>query len=392
MRVLYSFPHALGAPGIGWTAWNQVDGLVRAGHEVHAVAASVRRPIHGAASVTTSLAAGRLRLPHRAIGRDRALAWHDLVARSVLARHEVDIVHLWPLTPGRTARAARDAGIAVVREAPNTHTRRAWAAVAAESARIGLTGGDRTAHTEDPAHLAMEQAEWDAANAVLAPSDAVAASFAAEGFAPDRIVRHRYGYRPGDRRVRPRTARPQPLRAVFVGLGEPRKGLHHALRAWIDSDASIDGTLTVVGRMLPAYERLLAADLAHPSVVVVGFSADVEAALAASDVLVLPTVEEGSALVTYEAQGVGCVPLVSTAAGAVLEHGVTGLLHDPGDVATLRSHLDALAADRAVLARMSAAGIARSPQLTWDAAAQALEDAYATTLDAAKGGAGALVG
>lgn len=377
MRVLLSFPHAFGAPGIGWTAWNQADSLTRAGHEVHVVAASIAKVPVGAASVTSSLAVGRARVPHRVIGRDRAFAWHDHVARGVLARTPVDIVHLWPLAPGVTARAARDAGIPVVREAPNTHTRRAWATVAAELERLGLTDADRTAHSVNAAHLRMEEAEWDAATAVLAPSDAVADSFVAAGFDPARVLRHRYGYRPGTRRPAPRTAAARPLRAVYVGLGEPRKGLHHALRAWMDSRASVDGTFTVVGRMLPAYAALLADELRHPSVRVVGYSSEVDAAIAASDVLLLPTVEEGSALVTYEAQSMGCVPLVSTAAGAVLDDGVHGLLHDPGDVATLTRQIDALAGDRTRLRRMSEAALAHAPQLTWDAAADALADAYA---------------
>ena len=45
ISILYSFPHALGAPGIGWTAWNQVNELVRAGHDVHLAAASIARPV-----------------------------------------------------------------------------------------------------------------------------------------------------------------------------------------------------------------------------------------------------------------------------------------------------------------------------------------------------------
>ncbi len=378
MRVLLSFPHALGAPGIGWTAWNQADSLVRAGHEVHLVAASYARPVPGAASTTASLAAGPLRVPHRAVGRDRAFAWHDRVAARVLARRPVDIVHLWPLAPGITAREARQRGIAAVREAPNTHTSHAWRTVADEVSRLGLDA-ERTAHTEDPAHLAMEVAEWDAVTGILAPSEPVAASFRAEGFAPERILRHRYGYRPGTRRARVRGGG-RPLRVAYVGLAEPRKGLHHALRAWTDSTASTEGSFVIVGRMLPAYAEMLAPLLAHPRVEVVGFSDRVDAVLAAADVMVLPSLEEGSALVTYEAQAAGCVPLVSTAAGAVLDDGVQGLLHAPGDVAELTRQLDRLDADRSELARLSGAALDHAPELTWDAAAEALVDAYAQAI------------
>jgi hypothetical protein len=135
--------------------------------------------------------------------------------------------------------------------------------------------------------------------------------------------------------------------------------------------------------MLPAYADLLRDELDHPSVRVVGFSSSVQAALSASDVLLLPTIEEGSALVTYEAQGAGCVPLVSSAAGAVMADGVQGLIHEPRDVAALTGHLDLLSDDRVRLAELSAASIAHSPDLTWEAAGSSLEAAYRAALDAA---------
>lgn len=382
MKILVSFPHALGAPGIGWTAWNQVTQLVQRGHDVTVVATSLARPVPGA-TVIESLALGGQRIPHRAIGRDRAFAWHDRVAERAYRRLRPEVVHLWPLAPGVTAASARAGGAAVLREAPNTHTAHAWRVVEEEVRALGLQGEISTAHTADESHLRMEQAEWDAATGVLAPSAVVADSFVAEGFAPDRIFRHQYGFRPGTRRVTPRGGEDRPLRAIYVGLGEPRKGLHYALRAWLASSASREGTFTIVGRMLPAYRDLLAVDLAHPSVRVVGFSSSVEAALAASDVLILPTIEEGSALVTYEAQGAGCVPLVSGAAGAMLDDGVHGLVHRPRDVAALTGHLDLVTHDRGRLAELSRAAIAHSPELTWEAAGVRLEAAYEAALASA---------
>lgn len=388
MRVLFSFPHALGAPGIGWTAWNQVDGLARLGHDVHVVAASIARPLPANVRVTQTLAVRGRRIPHRVVGRDRAFAWHDQRGAQSVARGGYDIVHLWPTGPGRTAAAARERGIAVVREAPNTHTEYAWKVVAEEVATLGLQGEVDTAHTANARRLEMERADWTQATGILAPSEFVARTFRDAGFADDRVLRHQYGFRPGSRVARPRSRASTPLRAVYVGLGEPRKGLHYALDAWLRSEASREGTFTVVGRMLPAYEALLADRLAHPSVRVIGFSHQVEAALAASDVLLLPTIEEGSALVTYEAQGMGCVPLVSTASGALMEDGVHGLFHEPRDVDALVAQLDLLSRDRTVLARMSAAAIDHVPALTWDAAAEKLVSCYETARDrATKGGA-----
>lgn len=385
MRVVISFPHALGAPGIGWTAMHQARGLIARGHEVHAVVASVREPVPGVASLTTSMSKGPARLPHRAIGRDRAFRWHDRVAAAVVRRVQPDVVHLWPLGAGRAAAAGLAAEAAVVREAPNTQTELAWRVVAEEVARIGLDSSAVTAHTPNPVRLRMARAEWSAATAILAPSESVAESFRDAGY--PSVVRHQYGYSPGHGTPRPRSADPGPLRAVFVGLGEPRKGLHHALSAWLASQASREGTLTVVGRVLPAYADLLREQLADPSVRVRGFVRNVPQVFREADVLLLPSLEEGSALVTYEAQGEGCVPLVSRAAGAVLTHGEHGLVHEPGDTDTLRRHLDELSQDRHRLAAMSAASIAHGPHLTWEAAAGHLERAYGEALEQRDGAA-----
>jgi glycosyltransferase involved in cell wall biosynthesis len=353
---------------------------------VHVVAASVARPVPANVRVTQTLAIRNKRIPHRAIGRDRAFAWHDRRAAQFAASGEYDVVHLWPTGPGRTAATASERGIAVVREAPNTHTEFAWRVVAEEVAALGLGGEVDTAHTANARRLEMERADWSRATAILAPSEFVAQTFRDAGFADDRILRHQYGFRPGSRLPRARAATPGPLRAVYVGLGEPRKGLHYALDAWLSSDASRTGTLTVVGRMLPAYQALLADRLAHRSVRVVGFTHQVEAALAASDVLLLPTIEEGSALVTYEAQAMGCVPLVSTASGALMDDGVQGMFHEPRDVAALVSQLNLLSDDRTELARMSAAAIAHGPDLTWDAAAHTLVRCYDAARDRATAG------
>src|SRR5215207_2103408 len=108
--ILYSFPHALGAPGIGWTAWNQVNELVRAGHRVHLVTASVASPVAGLASLDTSLTLAGRRIPHRALGGDRALAWHDRVTARRVVRRQPDVVHVWPLAGVRTIAAAARLG------------------------------------------------------------------------------------------------------------------------------------------------------------------------------------------------------------------------------------------------------------------------------------------
>ncbi len=379
LSVVYSFPHAIGAPGIGWTAWNQVTELVAAGHDVHLVAASVARPIAGLASQRRVLELRGVRVPHRALGRDRALALHDRVAASVVRRVRPDVVHTWPLAAHASLLAASEVGAAGLREAPNTHTGHAYEIVAEECARLGVRLPSSASHASNSRHLAREEREWAAAAAVLAPSDAVRESFVRRGHDPARVLRHRYGARVD---AIPAVTRPEGRAptVLFLGRIEPRKGLHHALRAWAGSRLRDTGRFVIVGEAIPAYARVLAPLLDQPGVELRGFTSDPGAALASADALVLPTVEEGSALVTYEAQAAGCVPLVSTAAGAYLDDGVHGLLHEPGDVDALRTQFDLLAEHPERFAAMSAAGVARRAELGWDAAGAMLVAVYRTAL------------
>lgn len=377
MRVLYSFPHALGSPGIGWTAWNQVVELVAAGHQVDVLAASIARPVPGAASVQTTMTIAGRRVPHRLIGRDRAWRRHDrLVARRV-EKGGVDVVHAWPLASRLTLLAARRRGVPGLREVPNTHTAHAYDVVAEELALLGLSPSQRTAHTYDGQRLALEQAEWEAATALLVPSESVRTTFTDRGWDPEVLLRHQYGHRPRAAVPVPRDADPdRPLTAVFVGRVEPRKGLHYALQAWRGSSIAERGRFLVVGEVMAEYWASLGELREARGVEVHGFVADMSSIYERADILILPSVEEGSALVTYEAQAAGCVLLVSTAAGALMTDGVEGLVHRPRDVMALTTHLDELDADRTRLARMSAAAIDHAPLLTWAAATERLTEAY----------------
>ena len=280
LSILYSFPHPIGAPGIGWTAWNQVDELVRAGHRVHLVTSSVARPIEGLASRTTTLGVAGLRLPHRLLGGvDRAYAWHDRVTAGAVQRREVDVVHAWPLAARRTFAAAAARGIPAVREVPNTHTAHAYDIVAEELSLLGLQLPPGASHAFNAARLREEEREWSSATAMLTPSDAVARTFLDRGYDPVRLLRHRYGYRPTTGGP-PRMARDsRPFTAVFLGRGEPRKGLHYALRAWLASSASEHGRFVVYGSFVPGYRESLETMLAHPSVEVAGFTDDAMGAL-----------------------------------------------------------------------------------------------------------------
>jgi glycosyltransferase involved in cell wall biosynthesis len=103
-----------------------------------------------------------------------------------------------------------------------------------------------------------------------------------------------------------------------------------------------------------------------------------------SDVLVLPSLEEGSALVTSEARGCGCVLLVSDAAGAYCRHLENGLIHRAGDVGTLAEHITMLDQDGGLRRRLREASLRTAHEITWRAAGVRLLEVYSQAIAAAQ--------
>lgn len=176
--------------------------------------------------------------------------------------------------------------------------------------------------------------------------------------APTRFARERAleSGLPAERvRVLPLGAVPGPIRRreaarrrrlAYVGTLLPHKGLHvliEAMRRLESSDASLDvhGNPGVDPRYAGSLRALAAAD---PRIRWRGGFAEGghEAALAAADLLVVPSIWwENSPLTILEALAAG-VPVVASAIGGVpelLEEGVTGRLVPPGDAVALGAAL-----------------------------------------------------
>lgn len=385
MRILYSFPHDIGAPGIGTTAINQVVGLLERGHDVTVIATSAKSSGYDLPRVITTMMLGAARVPHRVLlGMDNAMAYHDARAATYLRREHAkyDVVHCWPGAALHTARVAAEVGLPLLREVPNTHTENAYDIVGRICEDLGIELKRGSSHRLNPQRLEREWAEYDAAFRLLAPSDHVAKTFLARGYPPEKLLRHQYGFDPKVFTPGPEPANGQPLRALFLGLVGPRKGLHVALEAWRRSTAHGRGHFAIFGRVEDGYGPIIAPYLSDPGVAMNDFTTDTRSALQASDVLVLPSFEEGSALVTYEAQGCGVVPLVSDAAGALCVDQVTALVHPVGDVDALAHHLTLLSDQPEVLRRMRGAVLEGREQATWAAAARCLEGCYETAREA----------
>jgi glycosyltransferase involved in cell wall biosynthesis len=379
VRVLYSFPHKIGTSRICNTAWQLVNGAAAAGTDIHLFAGVLSRPLPASVRVTTTLARGRLRIPYKLLGKVRALQLHDRIVSSWIEKHadEIDVIHTWPVAALKTLKNAKRLGIPTVLERPNAHTRFAYEVVRKECERLGVQMPPDHEHAYHDDILRIEEAEYDLADRLLCPSDFVLQTFVDAGFPLEKLARHQYGF---DHNVYTSEGSSQGagpgLTMLFVGGVAPRKGLHFALEAWLASPAHVNGTFLIAGEFIPGYAEKMASLLAHPSVKRLGHRHDVADLMKKSDLLVLPSIEEGSALVTSEARGSGCVLVVSEAAGAICKHMENALVHRVGDVKQLTEHLRLLSENRDLLHKLRESSLRTVNELTWASAGACLANVY----------------
>ncbi len=162
-----------------------------------------------------------------------------------------------------------------------------------------------------------------------------------------------------------------PLRILFLGNVIPRKGLHTLLDALANLQPSTF-QLDVIGSLStdPAYARAMqqkAATLGISSLVTFHSSLDnspLVEKLSNAHVLVVPSSYEGFGIVYLEGMAFGLPAIGATAgaAGEIIRDGETGFLVAPDDAPTLAARLEHLAADRALLTRLSLNALERYRQ------------------------------
>jgi glycosyltransferase involved in cell wall biosynthesis len=379
LKIAYSFPFGLGSPGIGAAALSQIRALAERDCSVQVFCWSNPHRIPGVRVFQTQKLAP---IPQRLLGRQRACRLHDYITANLLRlwSEPFDVVHTWPLAAELTLRVARARGWLGVREAPNTHTAHAFEVVAKEHQALGIQQERDNTHTFNPLVLDRELREYEVASLILAPSELAIGTFVRLGVPRSKLALKSYGFDPLWYKSNAGAHANRDLTFSFVARCEPRKGLHLALEAWHRSGIAERSKFRVTGRFIPGYRERILPLLQHPNVSVHDFVDDLRPLYQATDVLVLPSVEDGSALVTYEAQASGCALLVSDASGARFTHGTEGFVHRAGDVETLSQQMRALADDPALLLRMQNAAVVNAQQYTWERATESLVNSYEAAL------------
>jgi glycosyltransferase involved in cell wall biosynthesis len=304
----------------------------------------------------------------------------DRAAARELRRGDYDLFHGWSGESLRTLRVARERGVPGIIEIPTWHRNKGKA----KPSRLTKSERERAAAGgwqgwKNRLLVTRQQMleEYDLADLILVLSKKAEETFLAGGIAPEKLFRHQRGV--DAERFTPAAKPPEKFRAIFVGALIQRKGVHHLLEAWRRLNLP-DAELVLVGTVHPEIRPALA-QYGGPDVSVAGFVARVEDCYRAAAVHILPSECEGSAKCTYEAAACGLPQITTRESGDVVLDGVNGLIIPPNDPDALAAAIEKLYRDRALGARLGAAGRQRVVEnFTWEHFRARLIEAYRTAL------------
>jgi glycosyltransferase involved in cell wall biosynthesis len=157
---------------------------------------------------------------------------------------------------------------------------------------------------------------------------------------------------------------PERGRILFAGTADLRKGIHYlamaanSLRArHRDYDFRVAGGTAQAVRTKPLCGSLTFLGRVPRS--------EIQEEFRKADLLVLPTLAEGSATVIYEALAAGLPVVTTKAAGSVVRDGVDGLIVPERDPDALAIAIEAIVEDRELRDAMAVAARMRAREYSW---------------------------
>jgi glycosyltransferase involved in cell wall biosynthesis len=145
-----------------------------------------------------------------------------------------------------------------------------------------------------------------------------------------------------------------------VANWRPRKGVEVLLDACADVPHAGMLHVALVGNMhSPGLEKTIAAHPLRERIHVLGHRKDAAAVAGAFDVAVLPAIKrEGLPKTVIESMAYGVATIASRVGGVpeIIEHGVSGLIVEPGDAAALAAAIEKLHGDRELRLSLGRAG------------------------------------
>jgi glycosyltransferase involved in cell wall biosynthesis len=282
--------------------------------------------------------------------------YFDRVAKTKLTR-DADVFHGWSCQSLESLKRARKLGLTTFIDRASMHVNVSDRLIIEEYKKFGIKKGLPLDYVQ---RLSLE--EYRLVDFIIVPSRSVYDSFLEEGFDEEKLKLVPFGvdldtFRPGRKED-------DVFRLIFVGQIGIRKGVHYLLQAWSELDLR-NAELVLLGEVVDDIMNLIKDDFWKGNIKMPGFVSDLPWFYSQASLFVLPSIEEGSALVSYEAMASGLPVIVTKNVGSVARDGIDGFVIPIRDVDALKEKILFFYENRDKIVEMGLEARERIEQFSW---------------------------
>jgi alpha-maltose-1-phosphate synthase len=280
-------------------------------------------------------------------------------------------------------RAAKRQGAVIVLDEPTFYVKTTIAIYREEYSNFGVQPPKWV--IKPPLAVKRKYLEIQAADYVFVPSERIRQDFIRyENFDPAKIFVIPYGFSP--ERFNLMVKQDNTFRVIFVGNISITKGVHYLLQAYKELGLE-NSELLLIGHADKVAQELILKPFQG------GFrhidhvpNSELNRYYSDSSVFILPSLIEGSALVTYEAMACGLPVIVSENSGSIARDGQDGFVVPIRDIEALKEKILYLYENEQKRQEMGKSAAEYVKQFTWSRYHEAISSAYKSILGEMKNG------
>lgn len=368
-RVIYSIATKFGSAGLGTVSYNAVKALFDGGLLKIAVSYGNKSDLPKSNVLTLPGNPSKLLffLPKHYYKPLRK-GFLDYVASKIILQKKCDIFHGWNNQALRSIKAAKRIGAKTILECGSTHRFFREKILQEEYERVGIK---KVKPPEYARELSLE--EVTLSDFIFLPSEFAKKTFVDAGIREDKLFVIRRGV--NLEKFKPAETKDKKFKVLFVGRLSLRKGVQYLLEAWRKMNLK-DAELVFVGSIDDNIKPVLSKYNHIENIVFKGFIKDPSDMYKESTIFVFPSIEEGSAKVTYEAMAAGLPVITTENSGSVVRNGLDGFIIPIRDSEAIREKITYFYENPKVIEIMSAHALENINHYTWQRYRDTLLETY----------------
>jgi glycosyltransferase involved in cell wall biosynthesis len=357
-RVIYSIATKFGNPGLGTVSYNAVKALYDGG--LLKIAVSYGNKSDLPKSHLLTLPGNPFKLLfflRRRLYKPLRKGFLDYVTSKIILQKKCDIFHGWNNQALRSIKAAKRIGAKTILECGSTHRFFREKILNEEHERLGIE------NIKSPEYARQSSLdEITLSDFIFLPSEFAKKTFIDVGIDNAKLFVIKRGvnlerFKPSERKTRK-------FKVLFVGRLSLRKGVQYLLEAWREMNIK-DAELVFVGSIDDNIKPVLSKYNHIENIVFKGFIKDPSDMYKESTIFVFPSIEEGSAKVTYEAMAAGLPVITTENSGSVVRNGLDGFIIPIRDSTAIREKISYFYENPEMIEIMSANALENIKNYTW---------------------------